>query len=274
MFEIDKAEFGSFVSALRKEKGMTQKELAARLFVSDKAVSKWETGQSIPDVALLVPLAEILGVTVTELLECHRIENHETINSDEVEKIVQKAVALGEKNEKRQMAKGRSLRFFIGAIVISVLQFAGMLHILPADSILIYNTAILVGISAFFGVYFFFFTKDRLPSYYDDNRISCYSDGAFRINMPGVYFNNSNWPHILKSIRKWTVVTVATAPAAAVAMLVCVYAVMKRITIQLAIPFRIVGNWEMAVSFFVLAVYLGSLMAAIYIPARKYDNKH
>ena len=57
MFALDKEQFGSFVAQLRKEKGLTQKELAQRLFLSDKAVSKWETGNSLPDVSLLVPLA-------------------------------------------------------------------------------------------------------------------------------------------------------------------------------------------------------------------------
>ena len=51
MFEIDKAKFGAFVAQLRKEKGLMQKELAEKLYVSDKAVSKWERGLSIPDVA-------------------------------------------------------------------------------------------------------------------------------------------------------------------------------------------------------------------------------
>lgn len=46
MFEIDKEKFGAFISTLRKEKGYTQKELAQQLYVSDKAVSKWETGVS------------------------------------------------------------------------------------------------------------------------------------------------------------------------------------------------------------------------------------
>ena len=46
MFEIDKERFGEFVAGLRKEKGLTQKELSERLFVSDKAVSKWESGVS------------------------------------------------------------------------------------------------------------------------------------------------------------------------------------------------------------------------------------
>ncbi len=46
MFDIDKKAFGTFVAARRKEKGYTQKELAEKLFLSDKAVSKWETGVS------------------------------------------------------------------------------------------------------------------------------------------------------------------------------------------------------------------------------------
>ena len=54
---------GSFVAALRREKGWTQKELAERLHVTDKAVSKWERRVSMPDTALLIPLAETLGVS-------------------------------------------------------------------------------------------------------------------------------------------------------------------------------------------------------------------
>lgn len=56
MYTIDKERFGQFVAQLRKEKGLTQKELAQKLYLSDKAVSKWERGLSIPDVALLPPL--------------------------------------------------------------------------------------------------------------------------------------------------------------------------------------------------------------------------
>lgn len=47
MFEIDKRKFGEFVSALRKEKGLTQKQLAEKLYISNKAISKWETGGSL-----------------------------------------------------------------------------------------------------------------------------------------------------------------------------------------------------------------------------------
>ena len=73
MYEIDKEKFGTFLSQLRREKGMTQKDLAEKLFVSDKAVSKWERGLSLPDVALLQPLADLMGVTISELLSGQRI---------------------------------------------------------------------------------------------------------------------------------------------------------------------------------------------------------
>ena len=57
---MDNIRFGSFVAQLRKERGLTQKELAQRLHVTDKAVSKWETGRGFPDLKLLEPLAQTL----------------------------------------------------------------------------------------------------------------------------------------------------------------------------------------------------------------------
>ena len=96
MFEINKGEFGAFVAQLRKEQGLTQKELGEKLFLSDKAVSKWETGVSIPDTALLVPLARILGVTVTELLLCQRMQAETELDSAQVEDVVKAALAYPE----------------------------------------------------------------------------------------------------------------------------------------------------------------------------------
>lgn len=69
MFEIDKKKFGEFIMSLRKEKGYTQKELAQHLFISDKAISKWETGLGYPDVSLLPELSNIFGVDLISLLE-------------------------------------------------------------------------------------------------------------------------------------------------------------------------------------------------------------
>lgn len=59
---------GGTIKALREGRGLTQKTLADRIGVSDKAVSKWETGRGLPDLSLLEPLGEALGVSVAELL--------------------------------------------------------------------------------------------------------------------------------------------------------------------------------------------------------------
>ena len=59
---------GAVIRALREKKGMTQSELAGKLCVSDKTVSKWETGRGFPDVSLLEPLGKALGISVPELL--------------------------------------------------------------------------------------------------------------------------------------------------------------------------------------------------------------
>lgn len=61
-------EFGEFLYTLRKEKGMTQAELAAALGVTNKAVSKWETGEAMPETSQLIPISRIFGVSVDELL--------------------------------------------------------------------------------------------------------------------------------------------------------------------------------------------------------------
>ena len=66
---------GAMIKRLREERNMTQIEFAEKLFVSDKAVSKWETGKGYPDIKLLEPIAQILGVSVAELLSGNDITN-------------------------------------------------------------------------------------------------------------------------------------------------------------------------------------------------------
>ena len=57
MYQISNEKFGLFVTELRKKKNLTQKDLAEKLYVSDKTVSKWERGLSMPNVVLLIPIA-------------------------------------------------------------------------------------------------------------------------------------------------------------------------------------------------------------------------
>ncbi|MBQ6634384.1 MAG: helix-turn-helix transcriptional regulator [Ruminococcus sp.] len=64
---MDQAAIGKFISQCRKQKHLTQAQLAERLGVSDKAVSKWETGRSMPDASIMLDLCEQIDITVNDL---------------------------------------------------------------------------------------------------------------------------------------------------------------------------------------------------------------
>ena len=66
---MDNQKLGIFITELRKEKGLTQAQLAQKLNVTDKAVSKWERGVGFPDIKLLEPLADVLDISLFELMK-------------------------------------------------------------------------------------------------------------------------------------------------------------------------------------------------------------
>ena len=79
---MDQIKVGRFIAECRKRQGLTQAQLAEKLNITDRAVSKWETGRSLPDTALMLTLCEILGITVNELLNGERVtmENNQEKN--------------------------------------------------------------------------------------------------------------------------------------------------------------------------------------------------
>ena len=106
---MKKETFGNMVAALRKEKGMTQLELAEKMGVTDKAVSKWERDLSFPDVSSIPKLAEILGVTVDELMQV-KAESKEEPLKKKIDEIVDVAF------------KGVSLAMGIAVVVLSIMK--------------------------------------------------------------------------------------------------------------------------------------------------------
>lgn len=99
---MDNIKIGELIKTLRKEKNLTQAELADKLMVSDKTVSKWERGGGAPDVSLMIPLCEELGITVNELLSGERLEKEEYVKKAE-ENLVS-ALEEGKKNKKNTKA--------------------------------------------------------------------------------------------------------------------------------------------------------------------------
>lgn len=80
---MDSKIIGEFIKTQRTLKNLTQKQLAEKLGVTDKAVSRWETGKGIPDVSLLIPLSNALGVSVNEILLGEKIEEEKKIEKYE-----------------------------------------------------------------------------------------------------------------------------------------------------------------------------------------------
>ena len=80
---MDAKELGIFIASLRKEKEITQAELAKRLHVTDKAVSRWERGLGFPDIHTLEPLADALGVSLNELMKCQKQTDSANTEADQ-----------------------------------------------------------------------------------------------------------------------------------------------------------------------------------------------
>lgn len=247
MYELDKAAFGHFLAQLRREKGMTQKELAATLYVSDKAVSKWERGLSVPDISLLVPLAE--------LLQGRRVEEEQRFTREETEDLIRKALTFSaEPPERRQARTKKYLPVYVICCVLGVAEAlavwaAGLADIEGALALLIIG----VVFGVVYGAYAMFWMAETLPRYYDENRICNFAQGAFHIHIPGIYYNNRNWKHVLRAFRVWSMMSlVLVPPCTAGAVFV------ERTT-----------GWQVWVA--VLVVYIASLFGAIVIPAKRFE---
>ena len=78
---MDEKRLGNFIAQRRKALDMTQKDLAEKLHVTDKAVSKWETGKGFPDLKIMEPLADALQVTLYELMEGQTADTSSKIQS-------------------------------------------------------------------------------------------------------------------------------------------------------------------------------------------------
>lgn len=113
---MDALETGKRIQELRKAHGWTQKELAERLHVTDKSVSKWERGLNYPDMAMLEPLANTLDTTVVELLGIENVPDEE-----KVEAVT--AVAVEETEQLRKEIRDRALTILINGVVWMVTQF-------------------------------------------------------------------------------------------------------------------------------------------------------
>lgn len=95
---MDQRKIGKFIAEQRKSKNLTQMQLAEKLGITDKAISKWERGIAMPDTAIMLELSEILGISVNELLNGEKI-NMENNNEKNEQLLLQMAKEIEEKNK-------------------------------------------------------------------------------------------------------------------------------------------------------------------------------
>ncbi len=145
---------GTFIAACRKEKGLTQMQLAEKLNITNRAVSKWETGKSCPDASIMLELCAILGITVNELLSGERIPMEEYQKKAE-----ENLVELQEKKAKAQKMY-RMIELVWGVIAILLVPVHMLINFYyPENQGTMIGPIILVVGIVMMLVYFFKFYK-------------------------------------------------------------------------------------------------------------------
>ena len=126
---MDQIKIGRFIAQMRNEAKLTQKELAQKIGISDKTISKWETGKSLPDISYLESLCDSLGISMNELLSGQKLS--ESVYSQKAEENI---MALMKENE--QAKKGIGIRTGIG-ILFAILAFVLVVFSMQYDAILV-----------------------------------------------------------------------------------------------------------------------------------------
>lgn len=130
---MNASETGKFISSKRREKGLTQKELAEKLGVTDKAVSKWETGRGMPDVSVLENLSKELEVSVSEILNGGEVERE--LLPETADKIIVDTMKDSSRkvSRKRLMAIGAGVAASILMICILIFSYLFSQTVAPDD---------------------------------------------------------------------------------------------------------------------------------------------
>lgn len=128
---MDNAKTGGLIAARRKELGLTQKELAEHLHISDRTVSKWERGAGFPDISLLEPLADALELSIVDLIQGERQE--EAVTEITVRSVAAAIGAHIRKTTRQQIITGLASTFLLVVSALFLLVIADSLGLLCRD---------------------------------------------------------------------------------------------------------------------------------------------
>lgn len=152
---MDMKKIGGFLRRLRKEKGLTQEQLAESLFVSGRTVSRWETGTNMPDLSILILLAEFYDVEIKEILDGERRKG--TVEKEMKETLSK--VADYSRMEKEKAAKAGSMAFSLmflicaAAIVIQLITSGSLRAVLGESVALLSGGIVYIALMVYNGVW-------------------------------------------------------------------------------------------------------------------------
>ncbi len=118
---MDAHVFGKFIEEQRKNKGLTQKALAEKIMVTDKAISRWETGHGFPGIEMLEPLSEALDVTLLELMHS-QLDTNVSYSKEEVDEILAQTIQISVA-EKLKESKKKTITIIILVVMFLVVLF-------------------------------------------------------------------------------------------------------------------------------------------------------
>ena len=162
---MDQMKIGKFIAEQRKSNGLTQSQLAEKLFVTDRAVSKWECGKSMPDSSIMLQLCEVLKITVNELLTGEKIDMEKYNEQAEVNLI---EITKQKEESDRRLLNIEIVIGLTGTITLIALLFIGIFGStyggLPLWTMI---TLISIGTVMFFMSCFFALRIEQKAGYYE-----------------------------------------------------------------------------------------------------------
>lgn len=158
---VDLSKIGKFIASRRKAVGLTQAELASKLNVTDRAVSKWETGRSMPDSSIMLDLCRELEINVNDLLsgEVVTLDNY----NKEMEKNLLEAIKAKEEADKRLLALECVIGIFSVIILLAPIILASVLDIEAWQRVLFVVSGVIPALVGFF----FAIRIEQMAGYYE-----------------------------------------------------------------------------------------------------------
>lgn len=154
---MEAKQFGQFIAGIRKEKKMTQAELAQQIHVTDKAVSRWERGLGFPDIQTLEPLAQALGITVLELMRSEKKETEEQGQQPEERRYTQGEVAEMLQNagdiSRQQKKQDRNANVIAGIVLAAITVIVWMTKLASLGGALVIGG---IAATVFVSLWYFF----------------------------------------------------------------------------------------------------------------------